>query len=355
MKKTNLISLIVFVVALVWVFTLKDETIRGIQAKVLGMFGIVHSTVASVSFTDDVINDEKIDAKSIEKKYEKAELAERYSQLLLELFELRQRDREMGIIREENIELKRSLNFVDLKAKHHKLVAARVTNRQSGSWWRTVTIDKGSADGVVENSSVQTPVAIDRTGAVEGALVGKVTVVGEHESTVVLATDEECHVAAYVHGVFAESSTGLQRVQGVLSGAPGAGSNVPHLVLKNLPKEADRFGVKAGAKVYSSGIPSPDGRPQGVFPTALLLGYIKEFEVKEIDAEARVTPAIDFNKLSHVFVLLPPDETEADATVPVAAPATPRAAPTATPAVPAETPAPAARAGRERSPRPQRR
>ena len=96
---------------------------------------------------------------------------------------------------------------------------------------------------------------------------------------------------------------GLQRVQGILSGAPGAGTEVPHLILRNLPKEADRYGVKAGVKVYSSGIANSTAR--GIFPPGLMLGYVKAFEVRDIDAVARVDPAIDFNALSHVFVLLP--------------------------------------------------
>jgi rod shape-determining protein MreC len=222
-----------------------------------------------------------------------------------------------------------------------------VTNRQSGSWWRTITIDKGARDGVLENSPIMTPVAVDSTDSVEGALVGKVTVVGEESSMVVLATDEECNVAAYVHGVFAESSAGLQRVQGILTGAPGAGTTVPHLVLRNLPKEADRFGVKAGAKVYSAG-------SGGVFPPGLILGYIKEFEVKDIDAEARVTTAIDFNSLSHVFVLLESSDRKAPradvvpAAEPVAEPDAPAveegsAPPVAEPAPRAEPEVPRAR------------
>ena len=55
---------------------------------------------------------------------------------------------------------------------------------------------------------------------------------GQGQSTVVLVTDVECKVSAYVHGVFAEpSEKGLERVQGILSGAPGAGRDVTHLSL----------------------------------------------------------------------------------------------------------------------------
>ena len=304
MKKSNLIALIVFILVMVWVFTLDNAAIRNIQSKVLGVFGLAHEGAASVTFDNDVVNGEPIGASDISAKYEKEELAERYSQLLRELFELRSWKGQIDELVDENIDLKRSLNFVEFKNRQNQqLIAARVIDRQSGSWWKTIIIDKGAKDGVVEKSPVMTPISVDRTDAVEGALVGKVSSVGERQSIVVLATDEECHVGAYVHGVFAESSSGLQRVQGILSGAPTAGAEVPHLYLRNLPKEADRYGVKAGAKVYSSGIENRVSR--GVFPPGLLLGFVKEFEVRDIDAEALVEPAIDFNSLSYVFVLLP--------------------------------------------------
>ena len=305
MNKSSMISLGVFVLALVWLFTLENKTVKNIQSKVLGVFGFAHETVSSAAFDNDVINGEAIDAADISIKYNKDELAQRYSELLKELFQLHLWRGQFDILREENIELKRSLNFVDYKnQQNQRLIAARVINRQSRSWWRTIVIDKGLDDGVVLNSPVMTPVAVDSTDRVEGALVGKITVVSRSQSTVVLATDVECMVGAYVHGALEESrGGGLQRVQGILSGAPGAGTDVPHLILRNLPKEADRYGVKAGAKVYSSGIANSTAR--GIFPPGLMLGYVKAFEVREIDAVARVVPALDFNALSHVFVLLP--------------------------------------------------
>jgi rod shape-determining protein MreC len=339
MKKSNLISLGVFVLALVWLFTLENKTVNNVQSKFLGVFGFAHEAVSSVTFDNDIINGEPVDAANIALKYNKDELAQRYSELLKELFQLHLWRGQFDILREENIELKRSLNFVDYKKQQNqRLIAARVINRQSRSWWRTIVIDKGLDDGVVLNSPVMTPVAVDRTDRVEGALVGKVTVVSRSQSTVVLATDVECKVGAYVHGALEESQDGgLQRVQGILSGAPSAGTDVPNLILRNLPKEADRYGVKDGAKVYSSGISSSTSR--GIFPPGLMLGYVKVFEVKEIDGVASVVPAIDFNELSHVFVLLPgllPAGNDAfpDVALPVDAPV----------AVPSDPVAPRARA-----------
>ncbi|MDP6858383.1 MAG: rod shape-determining protein MreC [Verrucomicrobiales bacterium] len=305
MKKSNLVALVTFLLALVWVFTLDNKGVHSVQSKVLGLFGLAHETVVNLTYDEDVINGEPISANELYRKYEKEQLALRYNKSLKELFELRAWQGQIDLLREENIELKRSLNFVEYKGKQNqKLVTARVIKRQSNSWWRTIIIDKGYEDGVMINSPVMTPVAVERVDQVEGALVGKIASVGQSQSTIVLATDVECKVSAYVHSAFAEpSGKGQERVQGILSGAPGAGREVTHLLLQNLPKEADRYGVSAGAKVYSSGVGNSETK--GIFPPGLLLGYVKEFEVKEFDAVARVQPAINFNQLSYVFILVP--------------------------------------------------
>ncbi|MBA72127.1 MAG: hypothetical protein CMO73_05595 [Verrucomicrobiales bacterium] len=303
MKKSNLVALVIFSLALVWVFTLDNKGVHSVQSKVLGLFGLAHETVNNLTYDDDVVNGEPISANELHQKYEKEQLALRYNKLLKELFELRAWKSQIDLLREENIELKRSLNFIEYKEKQNQqLVAARVIKRQSSSWWRTFIIDKGYEDGLVINSPVMTPVAVDRADQVEGALVGKIASVGEGQSTVVLATDVECKVSAYVHAVFADDKR-HERVQGILSGAPGAGREVTHLFLQNLPKEADRYGVSAGAKIYSSGVGNSETK--GIFPPGLLLGYVKEFEVRDFDAVARVQPAINFNQLSYVFVLVP--------------------------------------------------
>ncbi|MDA7681080.1 rod shape-determining protein MreC [Verrucomicrobiales bacterium] len=304
MKRNNLIALVIFVLAMVWVFTLKSKDIRAVQSKILGLFGIVYESIDYLTFEQDIVNGEPISISEISRKYNKKELETRYNKLLLDLYELRAWKSQIDLLREENIELKRSLNFVEFKKRQsQKLVAARVINRPSSTWWKTFVIDRGSDDGLELNDPVMTPVAVDRAEQVEGALVGKVMNVGKSQSTVVLVTDSECKVGAYVHGVFAgENDKGLERVQGILSGAPGAGRDVTYLMLQNLPKEADRFGVSAGAKVYSSGVGNAE--VSGIFPPGLILGYVKEFEVGDFDAVARVQPAINFNQLSYIFVLV---------------------------------------------------
>ena len=115
MKKNNLIALVIFVLAMVWVFTLKSGSVRSIQSKILGMFGLVYESFDELTYSHDVVNGEPISVAEISKKYNKKELGLRYNKLLSDLYELRAWKNQIDLLREENIELKRSLNFVEFK------------------------------------------------------------------------------------------------------------------------------------------------------------------------------------------------------------------------------------------------
>jgi rod shape-determining protein MreC len=65
------------------------------------------------------------------------------------------------------------------------------------------------------------------------------------------------------------------------------------LNLNFLSKQAD---LKTGQKVYTSGV-------GGVFPNGLLVGTVQTFRVRELDGQARLTPAVDFARLEDVFVV----------------------------------------------------
>ena len=65
------------------------------------------------------------------------------------------------------------------------------------------------------------------------------------------------------------------------------------LDLNFLSKQA---AVNPGMKVYTSGV-------GGVFPSGLLVGVTQSFRVRELDGQARVTPAVDLSHLEDVFVV----------------------------------------------------
>ena len=69
-----------------------------------------------------------------------------------------------------------------------RLKLANVVLRDPANWWRTVQIDLGTRDGVVENLPVLTA----------DGLVGRVSSVGSRASQVVLIGDPNCRVSARV-------------------------------------------------------------------------------------------------------------------------------------------------------------
>jgi rod shape-determining protein MreC len=142
------------------------------------------------------------------------------------------------------------------------------------TWWRTVTINRGSQDGIEGDMAVVT----------EEGLVGKTTTVSSSISIVLLVSDENCKVAATVEGT---------REQGIVSGERVVGALAPLLDLNFLSKQAN---LQPGQKAYTSGV-------GGVFPSGLLIGTVKEYKVRELDGQARLTPAVDFSKLEDVFVV----------------------------------------------------
>ena len=155
-----------------------------------------------------------------------------------------------------------------------KLVPAEIITRDSSTWWRTVTINRGKRDGIEGDMPVVT----------EEGLVGKTTTVGEGISVVLLISDENCRVAVNVEGT---------REQGIVTGERVVGALTPLLDLNFLSKQAN---LQPGQKTYTSGV-------GGVFPSGLLIGAVKDFKVRELDAQARILPAVDLSKLEDVFVV----------------------------------------------------
>src|SRR6266576_2943777 len=155
-----------------------------------------------------------------------------------------------------------------------KLLAAEVIARDSSSWWRTLTINRGRRDAIETDMPVVTDVG----------LVGKTTTVSDTISVVLLISDESCRIASSVEG---------SREQGIVSGERVTGGLTPFLDLNFLSKQAD---LKPGQKVYTSGV-------GGVFPSGLLIGAVKSFRVRELDGQAQLTPVVDLSHLEDVFVV----------------------------------------------------
>jgi rod shape-determining protein MreC len=155
------------------------------------------------------------------------------------------------------------------------LKLARVVLRDPANWWRTIQIDLGKRDGLVENLPVLT----------SDGLVGRVSSVGFTRSQVVLVEDPGCRVSARV--------VNPAHDLGVISpGGPLENS------LVDLAYLSGNANLKPGQEVVTSG----EG---GIFPAGIPVGQIVDSRQAEsgLYTEARVKLSANLGALDEVWVL----------------------------------------------------
>ena len=151
-------------------------------------------------------------------------------------------------------------------------VAVRVIGQPPSSWTQSVTVDKGSHDG------------IDRgfAAVVGRRVVGQVVRVGRISSQVLLITDHASGVDVTIQS---------SRARGTLE---GSGRGKTRLRFVSLEEQ-----VKVGERVITSGF-------DGVFPRGLLVGVVRSVDSLDDALFHRidVEPAIDFSKLEELFIVM---------------------------------------------------
>jgi rod shape-determining protein MreC len=175
--------------------------------------------------------------------------------------------------REGYLEAGRLQRVLELKDQFNvTATAATVIDRDPSSVIKTLLINKGTSQGL----RVGLPVLADR------GIAGRITECAWHVSRVMLITDENSNVDALIQE---------NRAHGVLQGAGSGGCQ-----LKYIAKTEE---VKEGDMVISSGM----GR---IFPKGILLGAVKRVDKLEggLFQKVEVTPAVNFNKLEAVLVLV---------------------------------------------------
>ncbi len=205
------------------------------------------------------------------------ELVGDLEQLRVENQELRLQVTQMEESARENHRLRKYLNWP--KPRDWKLKLARVIARDPANWWRTLKIDTGLREGVTTNCPVLSG---------DGYLVGRVSDVAYTQSQVVLLGDPDCRVSVLIeeardNGIIAPSSS-----------RPLDNSIVDLVYLsRNSP-------LRSGQKVVTSGM-------GGVFPKGIEVGQIVDWRTVGYGLynEARVSLAVNMNKLEEVWVILP--------------------------------------------------
>jgi rod shape-determining protein MreC len=205
----------------------------------------------------------------------RSQLLKEIETLRRENAELQVRQQQTGAVALENDQLRALVGWQ--RQQPWKLKLASVVLRDPANWWRTIQIDLGKRDGLVENLPVLT----------SDGLVGRVASVGYTRSQVVLIGDPNCRVSARV--------INPARDMGIISPIGPLENS-----LVNLTYLSGNANLKSGQAVVTSG----EG---GIFPPGIPIGQIADSSQAEFGlyTEARVKLSANFGALDQVWVLFP--------------------------------------------------
>jgi rod shape-determining protein MreC len=215
-------------------------------------------------------------SKTVDTVLPRGELLKEIENLRYENQEFKVRQQQADAIAHENDQLRALVGWQ--QQQPWKLKLASVVLRDPANWWRTVQIDLGKRDGLVENLPVMT----------SDGLIGRVSSVGLTRSQVVLIGDPGCRVSATV--VNPAHDLGVIGPGGPLDNS-----------LVDLAYLSGNANLKSGQGVVTSGA-------GGIFPPGIPIGQIVDSRQAEFGlyTEARVKLSANLGALDQVWVLLNP-------------------------------------------------
>jgi rod shape-determining protein MreC len=158
-------------------------------------------------------------------------------------------------------------------------LVAEVVSRDGVPWFHSLTIDKGTSDGVGLDAPVMSPTGV----------VGRVIAVGPYAARVQVLLDRDAGA-----GVLIERT----RVSGVVSGQiVQSESGASDLVMRYVPERAE---VALGDVVITSGF-------DRIYPKGLVVGRVSYVgQGSGLLKDIRVEPSARFDRLEEVLVVLRP-------------------------------------------------
>jgi rod shape-determining protein MreC len=274
MKKLNILLAAVVVLLAVFLMLLGTGRAQKVQSALLSVFSPFLRTGSAVQQGLGAMGK---GLKSLD------ELESDNRRLEQENKELRATNQILRDMEAENNKLRAALDYRERSV--FRLIPSQVVARDASTWWSTVTINRGFEDGVDDGSpNSRGGMGIPMTVITDAGLVGKVMTCGKNDTRVLLITDENCKVGAYVEGT---------REKGIVNGVRVQEGGEPELQMTFLSRNAN---LQPGQKVYTQGVGA-------VFPSGLLIGTVKSFKSRELDGMAIIQPEVDFSRLGDVFVI----------------------------------------------------
>lgn len=206
---------------------------------------------------------------------EKEALQKENDALKNEVSELHSQLTQMDEINMENIRLKELLDYKTETQGQYSLQLAEILAENDNNLQHTITLNKGSNDGVVTGMTVMN----------HSGLIGRITAVMPDSSEVMLLQDRESAVGVRVWST--------REVIGVVE---GNGTESSNLQMIHLPHDADLY---VGDDLVTSGL-------DGVFPGGIRIGEVitVEYSANGLTKTAYVKPNVNFSRLEEVFILM---------------------------------------------------
>ena len=185
---------------------------------------------------------------------------------------------EESIIRslKEDIEELKKINNIELSISEFDTVNTTIISRNIDYWFNTITINKGSVDGIEIDMAV-----VDSEG-----LIGRISQVTNHTATVKLITTNDVN-----NKVSAVINNQNNKVYGIISGYDSK-NNLLYLTIN------DDINIPKNSKVETTGM-------GGVFPSGILIGKVVD-KIKKDDGITniiRIRPSSNIEGERYVSVL----------------------------------------------------
>lgn len=174
-------------------------------------------------------------------------------------------------LEELRLENKRLMALLSFSAqREERMVAARVIGVDASSWFRSITIDRGSSDQLREGMAVVSAYGV----------VGRIVTCTPHSSRVLLVVDASSKLSTLIERT---------RARAICRG-DGDGMSLDFLPLTD--------DVQVGDLLITSGL-------GGGFPKGLIVGTVTRVDKRGYDMfqSVKVEPAVDFEHLEEILVI----------------------------------------------------